>query len=209
MIRPAKSPITMHFGATDSPYSLNSPHKGTDFAYLPDDRVYAPANGIALIRPLNGNDGNAIYISDAGFLHGLLHLATFLIPDNTPVKQGQVIGIMGATGKAEGKHLHHALKLNGVFVDAEKYYEADMAERPLTDEDRTTIHNITGASMEELKNKADWHDVYYAVLEPKIKGLDAEVLRLRSLLGSLAPNPTDPDGEKWRQFIALNKEIYG
>lgn len=118
MIHPSKSPTTMLFGATTEPYSPQNPHKGTDFAYIPDNRIYAPFDGKVIVKPLNGNDGNAIYMTDPeGRLHGFLHMSQFLVIDGQQVQDGQIIGLMGNTGFAEGVHLHWAVKQNNAFID--------------------------------------------------------------------------------------------
>lgn len=116
---PSTSPITpgYGFGSTLSPYSPTNPHKGVDFAYVPDDKVYAPFTGRVTVRPLNGNDGNAVYMQNGNQFHGLLHLQEFYVADGQLVQQGQVLGIMGETGLAQGRHLHWCVKVNGVFID--------------------------------------------------------------------------------------------
>lgn len=119
MIRPSTSPITMHFGSTDPPYSAASPHKGTDFAYIPDDKVYAPFSGKVTCKPLNGDDGNAIYMWQGDYFIGLCHLLHFLVVNGQDVVAGQVVGIMGDTGKAEGRHLHFAVQYKNEYIDPE------------------------------------------------------------------------------------------
>ncbi len=107
----------MPFGSTAPPYSAMFPHRGTDFAYLPDDVVYAPMSGTVNVKPLNGDDGNAIYMARDDVFLGMLHLSRFLVSQNDVVKEGQPIGIMGETGRAQGRHLHWAAKVSGIYVD--------------------------------------------------------------------------------------------
>lgn len=114
---PSGSPITLLYNATSPPYSVDSPHKGVDFAYLPDNKVYAPFSGRVTVRPLNGRDGNAIYMTNGPEFHGLLHLSTFYVADGYEVKEGDVLGLMGATGFAQGVHLHWCVKVDDVFID--------------------------------------------------------------------------------------------
>lgn len=211
MIRPSTSPITMHFGSTDAPYSIASPHRGTDFAYIPDNRTYAPVSGTVLVRYNNGNDGNAIYIQDGDFFHGLLHHSQILVTDGQHVTAGQQVGVMGDTGFAEGVHLHHALKLSGTFVDAEKYYDketnmADLDLHPYNKGDAQNVAEMINHTTEELASKVDWNDVWYQVLNPYIRGLQQQIDDLQKQLAA-GITTADPDGKRWRDYKALNKEL--
>lgn len=117
MLRPATTPTTLGFGRQPN-YPLNNGiHEGVDFAYTPDDTVYAPLQGTVIVKPMNGNDGNGVYMEQGDMLIGMCHLDRFLVNDGQLVNAGQPVGIMGDTGYADGKHLHFAVKVNGQFVD--------------------------------------------------------------------------------------------
>lgn len=141
---PSLNPITLPFGAVTAPYTATSPHKGTDFSYLPDNKIYAPVSGIAIVKPLNGNDGNAIYIQDGDFLHGLLHMSRFEVQNGQQVEQGQSVGIMGDTGLAQGVHLHWALKLNNTFVDPMQYVLKENSMIDTNDKAAEVIRGLYG-----------------------------------------------------------------
>lgn len=118
MTVPSKSPITLAFGATTSPYSPTSPHNGTDFSYEPNNIIYAPFAGVVTQIPFNGNDGNGSYMTEPnGRFHGMLHASSYLVSNRTAVVEGQPIAIMGETGYAFGVHLHWCVKENNVFID--------------------------------------------------------------------------------------------
>jgi len=119
MIRPSTSPITTPFGYVRGYPLHNGVHYGLDFAYEPDDRVYAPFSGKVTCKPLNGDDGNAIYMWRGDYFIGLCHLQQFLVASEDEVVAGQVIGIMGDTGAAEGRHLHFAVMYRSEFIDPE------------------------------------------------------------------------------------------
>lgn len=118
MRRPSNNSITLKFGATSSPYSPSNPHKGVDFSYQPNNKIYAPFAGRVSQVANNGKDGNGTYMTDSkGRFHGLLHASKYLVPNGSIVSEGQEIAIMGDSGFAQGVHLHWAVKENGIFID--------------------------------------------------------------------------------------------
>lgn len=90
---------------------------GVDFSYVPDNKIYAPEDGNYRLYPNNGTLGNAIHMWTGNRHHAFGHTSKYLITDNQFVKRGTPIAIMGATGAADGVHLHWALAINGSLVD--------------------------------------------------------------------------------------------
>lgn len=131
MRKPSNNTITLPFGSTLPPYSASSPHKGTDFSYLPDNKIYAPFGGKVSQIPNNGNDGNGTYMTDPqGRFHGFLHASKYLVSNGSYVQEGQAIAIMGETGFAQGVHLHWAVKQNGVFIDPMSIISSEGGDMP-------------------------------------------------------------------------------
>lgn len=144
MVLPSHSPITLPFGATTDPYTPTNPHLGTDFAYIPDDKIYAPFSGRVTLVPYNGRDGNGIYMTDPqGRLHGMLHSSQYLVQNGASVTEGQRIAIMGETGAAQGVHLHYCIKENGVFIDPMKLIKEDEVSS-------TDIANVRGDRLKQI-----------------------------------------------------------
>lgn len=120
---PSSCSITLPFGATTDPYSPDYPHKGTDFAFIPDKKIYAPFAGKVILRPDNGRDGNGVYMYNGQQFHGLLHTSKYLVNDGDQVAEGQPIAIMGDTGFTQGVHLHWCVKLDNQFIDPMSLFE--------------------------------------------------------------------------------------
>jgi murein DD-endopeptidase MepM/ murein hydrolase activator NlpD len=89
-------------------------HYGIDIATNFGNPVVATADGIVISL---GNDakmeGKNIIISHGnGLTTHYLHLSKFLVKSGQKVKRGDVIGLVGKTGKALGPHLHYEVRIN-------------------------------------------------------------------------------------------------
>jgi len=63
-------------------------------------------------------EGNLLMIDHGmGLNSAFLHSSAILVREGEHVKQGQVIGRIGATGRATGPHLHWSLKWNDARLD--------------------------------------------------------------------------------------------
>ncbi len=96
------------------------PHQGVDYAAPSGTPVSAVASGTVIFADWNGGYGRLITIKhDDTYTTMYAHLSRFApgIKKGTVVKQGDLIGHVGATGTATGPHLDFRLKKNGVFID--------------------------------------------------------------------------------------------
>jgi murein DD-endopeptidase MepM/ murein hydrolase activator NlpD len=112
---PASSPFGVRSVFNGVPRSR---HNGVDFASLAGAPVHAPAGGrVALAEPLYFT-GNTVIIDHGQGLYSLLaHLERAVVQRDDPVARGDVIGFVGATGRATGPHLHWSVRLQGARVD--------------------------------------------------------------------------------------------
>ena len=101
------------------------PHTGTDYAAPLGTPVIAVGDGEIIESRYRGPNGNIVQIQHNGmYKSAYLHLNGFGpgIKKGVQVKQGQVIGYVGRTGRVTGVHLHYTLyknnkPLNSVTVD--------------------------------------------------------------------------------------------
>jgi murein DD-endopeptidase MepM/ murein hydrolase activator NlpD len=109
--------VSSGFGYRVHPISGRSEfHGGVDLVAPTGTPVKAAADGRVIFRGLENGTGNMVTISHAGGLHTMyLHLSRF-----TPtcrygkaVKQGEVIGYVGSTGRSTGSHLDFRIIRNG------------------------------------------------------------------------------------------------
>lgn len=96
------------------------PHNGTDYAAATGTPVWATADGVVTFVGPRGANGNLVSLRHAnGYESHYAHLSRFAsgLQRNDRVRQRQVIGYVGSTGRSTGPHLHFGLKRNGRFVD--------------------------------------------------------------------------------------------
>lgn len=95
-------------------------HRGTDYAAPTGTPVRATADGTVTWASRNGSYGKLVVIEHHGeFETKYAHLNDYAsgIKKGTKVRQGQVIGYVGATGGATGPHLHYEFLVRGVHKD--------------------------------------------------------------------------------------------
>lgn len=93
-------------------------HTGLDFCGGEGLQIFAPAAGkVVFAAPLTVR-GNATLIDHGlGVYSGIWHQSKILVNVGDMVEQGQVIGLVGGTGRVTGAHLHWELWVNGVQVN--------------------------------------------------------------------------------------------
>ena len=93
-------------------------HTGLDFAGGEGLQIFAPAPGkVVFAAPLTVR-GNATIIDHGwGVYSGFWHQSDILVNVGDMVEQGQVIGLVGGTGRATGAHLHWEVWVNGIQVN--------------------------------------------------------------------------------------------
>lgn len=95
------------------------PHSGFDIAAPTGTLIRAPADGLVTLAETGMYfEGGLILIDHGLWLESaLLHLSRIDVEAGQRVSKGDVIGAVGATGRATGPHLHWSLKWTDVLVD--------------------------------------------------------------------------------------------
>lgn len=94
-------------------------HQGVDYAAPTGTPIKAAGDGKIIHRARKGGYGNTVILQHGGNITTLYaHLSRYAKPRNgSRVRQGQVIGYVGATGLATGPHLHYEYRRNGVHMN--------------------------------------------------------------------------------------------
>lgn len=106
----------------------NKMHKGIDFAAPRGTPIYAAGDGVIDKIGRNGGYGNYIRIRHNGSLKtAYAHMRRYAkgMKRGKRVKQGQVIGYVGTTGRSTGPHLHFEVLRNGKQINPKKIKTAD------------------------------------------------------------------------------------
>jgi murein DD-endopeptidase MepM/ murein hydrolase activator NlpD len=120
-IRPVSGRISGLFGAqriyNGTPGSY---HNGMDIAAPQGQDFVAPADGVVTLAANDAFtlEGHLLMIDHGmGLNSAFLHASELLVKEGDLVRQGQVIGRVGATGRASGPHLHWGMKWNSARID--------------------------------------------------------------------------------------------
>jgi murein DD-endopeptidase MepM/ murein hydrolase activator NlpD len=107
--------LSSSFGTRKDPFTGQADfHPGLDISANHGTPVRATADGTVELAAYNGNYGNAVVLAH-GFGIGTRfgHLSRFAVRPGQKVKRGEVIGYVGATGRATSSHLHYEILING------------------------------------------------------------------------------------------------
>lgn len=112
----------------DPVYHTRRFHEGMDFTAPTGTDIYATGNGRAIFCGWRQGYGNCIEV-DHGFGYTSLyaHLHKIIVRQGAQVKRGDVIGLVGSTGKSTGPHLHYEVHFKGKPVDPRNFYFLDLS----------------------------------------------------------------------------------
>ena len=127
-------------------------HRGVDYAAPGGTPIKAAGDGKIIFRGRKGGYGNAVIIQHGGNITTLYaHMSKFANSARLSgrVRQGDVIGYVGATGLATAPHLHYEYQLNGVHRNP-RTVELPQAE-PIRQEYRDEFLATSGPLFDELQ----------------------------------------------------------
>ncbi|MCK1617530.1 peptidoglycan DD-metalloendopeptidase family protein [Bradyrhizobium sp. 159] len=118
--------FTSGFGVRSDPF-LGRPamHTGLDFRAATGDPVRVTANGKVISAGWSGGYGRMVEVDHGNGLSTRYgHLSEINVRIGEVVKIGQVIGLVGSTGRSTGPHLHYETRNEGEAVDPQKFLRA-------------------------------------------------------------------------------------
>jgi murein DD-endopeptidase MepM/ murein hydrolase activator NlpD len=111
--------FTSTFGVRSDPFrGTAAMHAGVDIPGAIGTPIYATADGVISRAERAGGYGNMVEINHGrGIATRYGHMSKILVVANTRVKRGQIIGLMGSTGRSTGSHLHYEVRVDGKAVN--------------------------------------------------------------------------------------------
>lgn len=125
VVMPRNSPVTSGFGdGRVFNGQVSSRHMGLDLRGARGDTVLAAARGVVeLVEPFL-LAGNIVYLNHgAGLLTAYFHLSEQLVAAGDTVEAGDPVGLVGATGRVTGPHLHWVVRYGRTSVDPRSLLE--------------------------------------------------------------------------------------
>ena len=98
-------------------------HFGVDYAAKAGTPVFAAGDGYVVFANWTHDGGNMVMISHSGgYLTVYKHNQSLLISQHVPVRRGDIIALLGSSGKTStGPHLHFEVWRDGIPVDPEEF----------------------------------------------------------------------------------------
>lgn len=120
---PVAGTMTSPFGwRTDPIHGHSRFHGGVDIAAPMGSPVYAPQDGVVIYSGDYGGYGNVVVLQHSGDLYTLYgHNAYLLVKYGDRVGKGQMISMVGSTGRSTGPHLHFEVRQGNGYVNPLEY----------------------------------------------------------------------------------------
>lgn len=123
--------INNEFGFRRNPFGGRTYefHPGMDIDGEKGDNVIAPANGTVAKAGAQGGYGNMIEIDHGnGLTTRYGHLSKIVIQIGDTIERGQLIGLIGSTGRSTGPHLHFEIRLNDKPINPRRFLPPEPAD---------------------------------------------------------------------------------
>jgi murein DD-endopeptidase MepM/ murein hydrolase activator NlpD len=118
-LRPRAARVTSQFG-TGRVFNgkVSSSHLGVDYRGAKGDPIYAANRGVVALVAEFFLAGNVVYIDHGnGIVTGYFHMSEPQVAAGDTVERGQQIGLVGATGRVTGPHLHWSARFGALTID--------------------------------------------------------------------------------------------
>jgi murein DD-endopeptidase MepM/ murein hydrolase activator NlpD len=123
-ILPCAGNLTSEFGSRGNPFGKKSTetHEGIDIANSTGTPIKATADGTVTYSGWQSGYGNVVIINHGnGYESFYGHNSKLKISEGARVKRGDVIALMGSTGRSTGPHSHFEIRLNNTPIDPLKF----------------------------------------------------------------------------------------
>jgi murein DD-endopeptidase MepM/ murein hydrolase activator NlpD len=114
----------------DPIYHTRRFHAGMDFTAPVGTNVFATGNGVVVSAGWEQGYGNCVQINHGyGYITLYGHMSAIKVRNGQTVKRGDIIGLVGSTGKSTGPHLHYEVHFKGQIMNPQNYYFLDLSPK--------------------------------------------------------------------------------
>lgn len=115
--------ISSYYGYRSDPFKgRRKNHKGLDIRGPVGTPIYATADGFVKTSKWLGGYGRFIELDHGNAIHTRYgHMSKLIAEENQFVKKGDIIGLMGSTGRSTGSHLHYEVRIEGEPVNPQSF----------------------------------------------------------------------------------------
>jgi hypothetical protein len=123
---PLRGRVTSEFGRRASPWSGTAEHHGgMDIGSPPGTLVLCPADGDVVAAGWGRDLGRHVVIEHQAGVRSIYgHLGRIEVRAGQRVAKGDVLGIVGSSGRSTGPHLHYEVRVDGRAVDPRRFLRA-------------------------------------------------------------------------------------
>jgi murein DD-endopeptidase MepM/ murein hydrolase activator NlpD len=127
---PVMGPITSSFGQREDPFNGEGAfHSGIDISAGFGTPVHAAADGVVQTASMESGYGREVVLDHGNGIETLYgHLSGFTVTAGQQVREGQVIGYVGMSGRSTGPHLHYEVRIHNTPVNPHRYLRETMSE---------------------------------------------------------------------------------
>lgn len=124
---PVRGVITSRFGGRLDPINGEPAfHSGVDIRNDSGTKIVAPADGVVVANGYDNGHGNFLTINHGNrFQTSYLHLQKDFVKPGDTVARGQLIGLVGNSGRSTGSHLHYEVKYRDKLIDPVKFIQVN------------------------------------------------------------------------------------
>jgi murein DD-endopeptidase MepM/ murein hydrolase activator NlpD len=186
--------LSSNFGSRSDPFNGHRRmHQGIDIPGPLGTPVYATADGVVELAEYNsGGYGNLVEINHGnGMQTRYGHLSRLVAQPNEFVRRGQLIGLMGSTGRSTGSHLHYEVRIDGSAVNPLPYIEGTNFELALAGKPQDALDDLDDVAMggPEARKSSDNGD----------DDSPARIVKKKVVKKSAARQPTHHKGKSRRR----------
>ena len=117
------------YGGRNDPFSgEGAMHTGIDISAPLGTPVKVTADGVVLHANWNGGYGKCVIVDHGnGYQTWYGHLSRMDVVEGQEIRQGDIVGLVGATGRATGNHLHYEVRIHSTPVNPYRFMQRSLA----------------------------------------------------------------------------------